>query len=106
MAEIMEGVRIGSEGALIVAMRKGTVSIDPGSIATVTRAGTTFALPGAKAGDVLVMQPPAALNDDLLFVGCDVTADDVGTVYLYNPTGSGIDDTARTWRWFLIDATN
>jgi hypothetical protein len=41
------------------------------------------------------MNPPADLNDDLLFVGCAVTGTDEGTVYLYNPTGGSINDTAK-----------
>lgn len=77
----------------------GTISIDPGSIGAASRVATNFTLTGAVAGDPLFMNPPAGLNDDLLFVGCAVTADNQGTVYLYNPTGAPIDDAAATWTY-------
>ena len=51
------------------------------------------------------MTPPATLNDDLLYVGARVTADDTVTVYLYNPTGGGIDDGALDWGWLWFDLT-
>jgi len=83
----------------------GTVSLNPASIAATTRAGTTFTLTGAKATDIIVVNPPADLNDDLLFVGASVTADDTVTVWLYNPTAGAIDDSARTWEYLWIDTT-
>lgn len=95
-------MQIGS-GDTVYGTDAGTVSINPASIASVTRVGTTFTLTGAKTGDILIMNPPADLNDDLLFVGCAVTGDNEGTVYLYNPTGGGIDDTAKTWTYLWID---
>jgi len=100
-----------SMGALVVGTTDvvygfdfGTISINPDSIATVTRGATTFTLTGAKVGDVLVMNPPAALNDDLLYVGCAVTGDDEGTVYLYNPTVGAIDNAAATWTYLWVDS--
>lgn len=89
-------------GTSVTQIKLGTTSLNPGSIATITRGTVTFALVGARAGDVIVMNPPAALNDDLVFAGAAVTADDTVTVYLYNPTGGAIDDAAQTWTylWF------
>ena len=95
-------IQIGT-GDTVYGTDAGTVAINPASIATVSRAATTFTLTGAKAGDVLVMNPPANLNDDLLFVGCAVTGTDEGTVYLYNPTGEAINDTEKTWTYLRID---
>jgi len=83
----------------------GTTSLNPASIAATTRAGTTFTLTGAKTTDIIVVNPPADLNDDLLFVGASVTADDTVTVWLYNPTAGAIDDSARTWEYLWIDTT-
>jgi hypothetical protein len=76
--------------------------LNPPSIATVSRGSVTFTLTGARAGDAIVVNPPAGLNDDLVFCGAAVTANDTVTVYLYNPTGGAIDDTAQTWTyiWF------
>jgi sarcosine oxidase gamma subunit len=98
---MLGGVNIGG-GSTIYQIKTGTVSVNPGSIATVTRAATTFTVTGAATGDVLILNPPADLDDDLLFVGAAVTGANEGTVYLYNPTGGAIDDSARTWRYVLI----
>lgn len=107
MAEtiVTEGLIIGSEGATLLKVRSGTVSIDPPSIATVSRGAATFTLAGARDGDFIHVQPPATLNDDLIFCGAEVTANDTVTVYLYNPTGGAVDDTARTWRYVWFDLT-
>jgi hypothetical protein len=99
-----DGLAVGG-GSLIKKIASGTVSLDPGNIATVTRGTVTFTLTGARAGDVIVMQPPAALNDDLIFAGAAVTADDTVTVYLYNPTGGGINDGANDWTYTWLDVT-
>lgn len=95
---------VGDNGERIREISTGTISIDPPSIATVTRGAPTFTLTGAAAGDFVVMLPPSTLNDDLCFVGADVGANTV-TVYLYNPTAGPIDDTAKTWRWLWFDTT-
>ena len=100
-----DGLIVGSEGSLVLGLYTGTVSVDPPNVATVSRGAATFTLTGARAGDFIYCQPPAALNDDLIFCGAEVTADDTVTIYLYNPTGGGIDDTARTWRYTWMNLT-
>jgi len=100
-----DGLIVGSEGALLLKVRTGTIAVDPASIAATTRGAITFTLTGAKVGDVIVAQPPAALNDDLVFCGADVTADNTVTLYIYNPTAGPIDDTSQTWRYLWIDLT-
>ena len=82
----------------------GTVSLNPASISATTKGTVTFTLTGAKTTDIIVMNPPA-LNDDLVYCGAAVTADDTVTVYIYNPTAGAIDDTARTWSYFWVDTT-
>jgi hypothetical protein len=89
----------------IKAVQAGTASLDPGSISTVSRGSVTFTLTGAASGDAIVMMPPSALNDDLIFCGADVTSANTVTVYLYNPTAGSIDDTARTWKYVWLDLT-
>lgn len=100
------GVRLGDTASdPIKKVDTGTTSLDPGSIAATSRGSVTFALTGANPGDLIHMQPPAALNDDLIFCGAEVTAADTVSVYLYNPTGGAIDDGAQTWRYIWIDLT-
>ena len=83
----------------------GTIAIDPGSIGSVTRGAITWTLTGAAVGDRLVMEPPAALNDDLIYAGCRVTADNQATVYIYNPTGGTIEYASQTWNYTWYDLT-
>lgn len=94
---LVGGINVGGGDIDLVGLNAGSVSIDPASIASVTRGVGVATIVGVALGDVVVMIPPAALNDDLLFVGARVTAADTVNVYLYNPTGGAIDDTARSW---------
>lgn len=83
----------------------GTVSIDPGSIAAQTRGSVTFTLTGAAVGDIVIMQPPGALNSGLVYAGCEVTSANTVTVYLGNLTGVAIDDGSNQWRFMWFDTT-
>lgn len=83
----------------------GTVAIDPASIPATTRGATTFTLTGAQTTDIIIVNPPASLDDDLLFVGAAVTAADTVTIYLYNPTDGAIDQASATFSYCWIDTT-
>ena len=83
----------------------GTVAIDPASISTVSRGATTFTLTGAATTDIIIVNPPSDLNDDLIFAGAAVTAADTVSIYLYNPTGSAINETSKTFSYCWIDTT-
>ncbi len=83
----------------------GTVAIDPANLNATTRGATTFTLTGAATTDIIIVNPPSDLNDDLIFCGAAVTAADTVSIYLYNPTGSAINDTARTFSYVWIDMT-
>jgi hypothetical protein len=50
----------------------------------------------------VTLQPPSTLNNDLLYVGCRVTAANTLTIYLYNTTGGTIDDGALNWDYLWI----
>lgn len=92
-------------GTAIKQISMGTIAIDPGSIAATTKGKPTFTLTGAASGDRVIMEPPDGLHDDILFLGARVTAANTVTVYLYNPTGSAIDDGSLTWNYTWLDIT-
>lgn len=92
-------------GPILFNIQHGTVSVNPASLAATTKAGTAVTLAGIAVGDMVVMEPPATLEDDLLFCGAAVTNDDEVTIYLYNPTGAPIDGAALTWRYTWLDLT-
>jgi len=83
----------------------GTVSIDPANLNATTRGATTFTLTGAATTDIIIVNPPSTLNDDLIFAGAAVTAADTVTVYLYNPTAEAINQAAATFSYCWIDTT-
>lgn len=103
--QVVDGLFVGQDGVSIAGIRRGTVSINPASIATLTKGATIFTLTGARAGDMVLMIPPATLEDDLIPSGAIVTADDTVTVYLYNPTLGAVDGAALTWTYVWFDLT-
>lgn len=84
-------------------IKKGSVSINPGSIATVATGTGAGTITGLATTDMILMHRPAGLNDDLVVSGWRITGADTVTVYLYNPTGGAIDDGALTWEYMWID---
>jgi hypothetical protein len=83
----------------------GTVAIDPANLNATTRGATTFTLTGAATTDIIIVNPPADLNDDLIFAGAAVTAADTVTIYIYNPTAGAIDQASATFSYCWIDTT-
>lgn len=79
----------------------GEATIDPanasGGHETVT---ATFTLTGAQTGDLILMFPPATLEDDLIFKSAIVSAENTVTVRLY--AGATVNGASRTWNyiWF------
>ena len=103
--EVSVGGIVGSTGDVTYGLDFGTASVDPASIPTVSRGSVTFTLTGAKTTDIIIVNPPADLNDDLIFCGAAISAADTVSIYLYNPTGGSIDDAAATWQYVWIDLT-
>lgn len=83
----------------------GTVSLDPASIPATSTGTVDFTIVGAAPGDVLIMNRPNGLNDDLIFAGCQIVSANTARVYLYNPTGGAINDGALIWTYCFIDVT-
>lgn len=78
------------------------VSVDPGSIATVSTGKIAVTIKGVDVDDHVVAIRPDDLNDDLIYGGCRVTAKDTLTLYIYNPTAAAIDDTAKLWNFIVF----
>jgi hypothetical protein len=99
------GLRVGQFGAPVKAVKSGTVAVDPPSINASTRGTATATITGVAAGDLLILEPPSALESGLLYVGHYVSAANTVTIMLYNPTGAAVDGANRTWRYLWIDLT-
>ena len=108
-AVVSSGLRVGSTGPYvgtsIYSVSCGTLSVNPGNITAGSTVGVTVTLTGSYSSDRIFLQSPSTLNSGLVFVGCDITADNTLTVYLYNKSGSAIDDGASTWKytWLHLD---
>lgn len=100
-----DGIRINAAGTLIKRISSGTVSADPGSIIAQTRGSVTATITGVASGDVVILNPPGALNTGLVYGGCEVTGADTITIYLANLTGGAIDDGSQAYRYLWLDLT-
>jgi hypothetical protein len=91
----VDGLQIGADGSYITNFVTGTVSVN-----ATTRGSVNVTITGLDTNDrILLQQPPSGLNSGLLYCGTDVTASNTVTIYLYNSTAGGIDDSANTWKY-------
>jgi hypothetical protein len=95
-------IKIGSSGTALSNVSTGTLSVNPAGIVANSRGSVSVTLTGCATTDRVTLQPPASLNDDLLYVGCRVTAANTLTIYLYNATDGTVDDGALNWDYLWV----
>lgn len=99
----INGFKVGSSAAQAVTyIAKGTVSVDPGSLTTLTSSETSVTISGVAVGDMVIMNPPASLETGLVFSGARVSATDTVLVRLSNMTAGSVDGAALTWSYTII----
>ena len=91
-------------GGTIKKIGVGTFTLNPASINTLAVGETDFTLTGAAVGDIVVVNPPAALDDGLVW-NAFVTADNTVQVRIYNSTGGSVDVASATWSYLWFDRT-
>lgn len=84
--------------ASLAGFRSGTVAVDPAEIAAGEKATVDVTISGLAATDLVVLEPPAALEDGILVVGCRAKAGGVD-LDLYNATGGAVDAAEATWTY-------
>lgn len=89
------------DGSTLYRVSAGTISVNPGNIAAGARGSVDVTITGFQQ-DRIFLQPPSGLNAGLVYVGCDFTATNTVTIYLYNKSGSGVDDAALTWKYTVL----
>ncbi len=89
-------------GSKVDKMLIGTVAVNPAEIAAGVKGGTAVTVTGAVAGDVVVANPPAALEAGLVPAGAYVSGADEVTIVLFNPTGAPVDGISRNWTYLLM----
>jgi hypothetical protein len=80
-----------------------SVVIDPASVATITTAEQTFAVPGLEVGDVVFVNKPT-LTAGLGIAGARVSATDTLAITFVNPTAGAIDAVSQTYLVGVIKA--
>jgi hypothetical protein len=96
------GFEFSESGTQITNIVKGSVSVDPASIAANAMAVVDVAVVGAAVGDVVVMIPPADLTAGLLNGAAYVSAADQISVPIANMTAAPIDEAAADWSYIII----
>lgn len=97
-------LKIGT-GPVVKNFQTGDVSINPGSIAAQSRGYVDVTLAGLAVDDIVVLQPPIALNAGLVYAGCRPYSSNTLRVYLGNLTGAAIDDDPQNWIYAWLDLT-
>lgn len=101
---MQNGFKAGS-GTTITKILKGSVAVDPASIATVAVGEVTVTISGAVVGDTVIMTPPTAgLTAGLIVCDARVSAADTVKVRIYNSTAGAVDEASATWFYTLIRA--
>ena len=98
------GFEFGSSGTQITSIVKGTVAVDPGSVADGATLDVDVTITGAAVGDAVIFHPPEDLAANLEMVGCWVSAANTVTVRLANNSGGAIDQAEKNWIYVLISS--
>ena len=102
---LSSGLKVGTDGTNLYKIVSGTISVDPGNIVAGAKGSVIVTITGLAATDRVILHPPTGLNSGLLYCGCDVASTNNLTIYLYNATGSAINDGANTWKYSYLDFT-
>lgn len=91
-----------SAGGSITRVMSGTVAgVDPASINAGAVGTVALTVTGVAAGDLCVMEPPAALEAGLVPISAIASADTI-TVTLLNTSAAPIDGAARDWAYRVL----
>lgn len=80
----------------------GSFTLDPASVAAGGTGTETAAVPEAKVGDCVIVNPRGGLTDGLIIGHVRVSAAGTIEITLENHTGSPIDQGSGTWNYALI----
>lgn len=98
-------VKVGRGPSHFKAFVSGNLAADPNSASANSTEVLVVTILGIQVGDMLVLELPADLHDDIVVKGWRIVANNQVHIYLYNPTGSPIDDTSKSWRFVFWDRT-
>lgn len=97
----------GSASFSLAAVLNGTVSVNPGSLAAATSAETDVTITGAAVGDIVIMNIPALLENDIAFSGARVKAADTVSIRLSNiDNTNAVDGASLSWGYIIFRPTS
>jgi len=97
------GLQAGTTGTTLTFVKRGTIAVDPASLATLAGNETTLTITGAAVGDTIILHPPAAgLTAGMINGGAVVSAADTVKLRLFNGSAGTIDEASATWEYTLI----
>lgn len=82
----------------------GEIAVNPPNIASLARADVVVALPAgtAAAGDLVLVQPPAALEAGLILQRAWINAADSITLTIANYSAGAVDGAALNWTYVIL----
>lgn len=87
--------------ALLAPVLEGTVTLDFGSMPTLTDATATGTIPGALVGDRVTLMPPATLEAGIVPISAHITGTNTVTARAYNATAGTVDPASAAWAYTL-----
>lgn len=82
------------------------VSVDPANLLANTTAETDVTIPGVEVGDIVIVNVPASLENDIVYSGVRVSAANTVKLRLSNMDDTNaVNGAALTWRFLVIDLT-
>lgn len=102
-AAVADSIAVGS-GTIITKIIKGTMTVDPASLALAAVADLSVTVAGAAVGDIVVVNPPAAaLAAGFIVAQVWVSATDTITLRFFNAAGTDpLDIGSGSWTYTLI----
>ena len=97
--------RTGDVTTRVKGIHRGTISINPASIAADTTGVTTLTILGVAVGDEVLFFTPVSLEIGLAFSGSRVSGADEVKHRLSNITESAVDAADRVWSYIWFDLT-
>ena len=82
-------------------IKRGTIAVDPASLTTGTKTTVSLTIAGVNVNDIVILEPPVALEAGLVFQGCRAKSGGVD-LDISNPTAGTIDGASRTWGYKII----
>lgn len=99
---IIAALTVGSGGSKIKKIKKGSVTVNPASIAAGAVGETTVTITGVQVGDLVQLIPPTTLEAGLVIGQPFVSAADTVKFRMINGTGGAVDAASGSWTYVWV----